>query len=73
MVNRQKAVTPKFLKRMLGMSSSRVINDPDDHAADLIGGGFFFAMRSCKFSKPKQAGRTKPIRLGGVRFFNHRN
>jgi hypothetical protein len=55
---------------MLIQPSTEVRNDPDDHAADLIGGGFFFAMRSCEYSKPAVAGKTKSIRLGGIRFYS---
>ena len=32
-------------------------------------GGYFFAMRSCEFAKPAKKGKTKAIRLGGVKFF----
>ena len=70
---RQKAITPKFLKYLLHFSSPEIRNIKADHAADLLGGGFFFAMRSCEFTKPSRAGKTKPIRLGGIRFFDKGN
>ena len=60
---RQKAITPKFLKYLLHFSSPEIRNIKEDHAADLLGGGFFFAMRSCEFTKPSRAGKTKPIRF----------
>ena len=68
--NQQRAITPRFLKKLLSRSASGINNDPEEHAADLIAGGFFFAMRSCEYSKPSVPGKTKPIRLGGVRFYS---
>jgi hypothetical protein len=68
--NQQRAITPRFLKKLLSRSASEIKNNPEDHAADLIAGGFFFAMRSCEYSKPSVPGKTKPIRLGGVRFYS---
>ena len=44
----QKAITPKLLKYLLQFSSTEIRNNKEDHAADLVGGGFFFAMRSCE-------------------------
>ena len=69
----QKAITPKLLKYLLQFSSPEIRNNKEDHAADLVGGGFFFAMRSCEFAKPAKAGKTKPIRLGGIRFYDKRD
>ena len=37
---------------------------------DLIIGAFFFAMRSCKYTIPKEPGSTITVRLGGVTFFD---
>ena len=67
-VKRQKAVTPQQLRYLETFSSGRVANNPEDHATDLIIGGYFFAMRSCEFSKATKGGKTKMIRLGGVKF-----
>ena len=64
----QKAVTPQLLRAMVHSSSEEVINDPQDHATDLVVGGYFFAMRSCEFAKAAKQGRTKMICLGGIKF-----
>ena len=69
----QKAVTPQLLRAMVHSSSEDVINDPEDHATDLIVGGYFFAMRSCEFAKAAKEGRTKMIRLGGIKFYNKKH
>ena len=65
----QKAMTPDLLRCMSHFTSSEVVNDPEDHAADLIIGGYFFAMRSCEFVKTPGQTKTVLIRLGGVKFF----
>jgi hypothetical protein len=36
--------------------------------ADIVIGAFFFAMRSCEYSKPKLPGRTKCVDLAGLIF-----
>ena len=50
---------------MLAVSSIGVINKPEDHASDLIAGGFFFAMRSCKYSKSKRNEKNEANPAGG--------
>ena len=72
----QKAITPAFLRCMaqytpLELASSEVENNAEDHMTDLINGAFFFAMRSCEYSIPKEPGSTITIRLGGVTFFDN--
>jgi hypothetical protein len=36
--------------------------------ADLVVGAFFFAMRSCEYTKTAQPGRTKRVRMGNLTF-----
>jgi hypothetical protein len=38
------------------------------HTADLVLGAFFFAMRSCEYTKTARPGRTKRIQMGGIVF-----
>jgi len=66
----QKAITPELLRCMATATSDNVYNNDEDHAADLIIGAYFFAMRSCEFSSVREVGRTVMIRLGGIRFFS---
>ena len=56
---------------MASDASSELRNNHQDHTTDLIIGAFFFAMRSCEFSKVSVAGKTINIRLGGVKFFTN--
>ena len=51
-------------------SSHKISRSARDHATDLIIIAFFFAMRSCEFAKAKKKGRTKMIRLGGIKFYS---
>lgn len=64
--NRQKAVTPGFLKEVRRVAwKGGVINR---HTADLAIGGFFFAMRACEFCHTPRKGRTKRVTLGNISF-----
>ena len=40
----QKAITPEFLWCMACATSSKIFNNHEDHAADIIIGAYFFAM-----------------------------
>jgi len=64
--NRQKAVTPALLRDLVKM----VTNFPEGsrHAADLIVGAYFFAMRACEFCSTKNRGRTRILTCGNVTF-----
>jgi hypothetical protein len=70
--NRQKALTPSLLRHVLVGSHLAVVNNVRDHAADLLVGAFFFAMRSCEFVKTPLQGKTKILRLGCITFFDKR-
>jgi hypothetical protein len=70
---RQKAITPKFLRCLFdatgaGAPASPLFDTAPATTADLAIGGFFFAVRSCEYSKAKQPGKTKIINLAGVLF-----
>jgi hypothetical protein len=67
---RQKAITPKLLRYLIYNTNNAVINDPTDHAADLIVGAFFFAMRACEYVKTPVSGKTKRVRLGCIHFLS---
>lgn len=49
---------------MVSSTTSEIRNDVDDQTSDLIIGAFFFAMRSCEFSKVTTPGKTIMICLG---------
>ena len=66
----QKAVTSDLLRCIAVSTSAQVRNNEEDHAGDLLIGGFFFAMRSCEICKASVPGRTVMVRLGGVSFFD---
>jgi hypothetical protein len=68
---RQKAVTPKLLRKFYQLLASGPKNrrvSAYAHTADLVLGAFFFAMRSCEYTKTARPGRTKRIRMGGIVF-----
>ena len=64
--DRQKAVTSTLLRDMLELSQGWTTIER--HAAELIVGAFFFAMRACEFCETRKAGRTIPITTGNVTF-----
>jgi hypothetical protein len=70
---RQKAITPRLLRCLARYgSTSRIVERSYDHAVDLIIAAFFFAMRSCEYTKTPKEGLTKRITLGNVTFRDDR-
>jgi hypothetical protein len=71
--SKQKAIPVSVIRQIDRLYSSS--KDPlSVAAAQLIIGGFFFAMRSCEFSKttgPKEVKRTKILTIGDIRFFKN--
>jgi hypothetical protein len=68
---RQKAVTPKLLRKFFKMLASNTKNtgtSAQAHTADLVLGAFFFAMRSCEYTKTARPGRTKRVSMGCIVF-----
>jgi hypothetical protein len=69
--SRQKAIPVSVIKQVEKLYSSS--KDPLQSAtAQLIIGAFFFAMRSCEYSKttsPLESKRTKILTIGDIRFF----
>jgi hypothetical protein len=68
---RQKAITPKLLWKFFKLLASGTRNSgttAQTHTADLVLGAFFFAMRSCEYTKTAKLGRTKRIRMGCIIF-----
>jgi hypothetical protein len=58
--NRQRAVTPKFLKALLAYCQATYARDSIQcHAADLMVAAFFFAMRACEYTRTARPGHTK--------------
>ena len=51
---RQKAVTPALLLDLVGYAKG--FSEWAEHAADLIVGGYFFAMRVCEFCSTESPG-----------------
>jgi len=70
---RQKAIPISVIRQVHKLYSKS--NDPQAIAvSQLIVGAFFFAMRSCEYSKttsPTESKRTKIVSIGDVRFFRH--
>jgi hypothetical protein len=65
--DRQKAITPKFLRKFFQFLSTERVNGTHNslaHIADLVLGAFFFAMRSCEYTKSVPVGKTKRVRMG---------
>jgi hypothetical protein len=68
---RQKAITPKLLRYFFKLLASGPKNKRFSayaHTADLTLGSFFFAMRSCEYTKTAQPGRTKKTQMGCIIF-----
>jgi hypothetical protein len=73
--NRQKAITPRLLRRLYassGASHPLLCDCAPAIVADLIIGAWFFAMRSCEYTQTPVPGRTLIICLAGVIFRDHR-
>jgi len=68
--NRQKAITAEFLRDVLQLTATMGI--VSEHAADLIAGAFFFAMRACEFCLTPKEGKTKRLTLGNITFRDRR-
>ena len=64
--NRQKAVTPGLLEDLVPIA--KALGPLHEQTADLIVGGFFFAMRACEFCKTEREGRTKKLELRDITF-----
>jgi hypothetical protein len=68
---RQKAITPKLLRKMYDSSGAGTIELRDTApavATDLVIGAFFFAKRGCEYTTTPKPGKTKIIVLRGVVF-----
>jgi hypothetical protein len=71
---RQRAITPKLLRKIYAFADTpEHRHSAYAHAADLIIGAFFFAMRSCEYTLTATPGRTKMITLSGVLFRSQSN
>jgi hypothetical protein len=64
----QKAVTGVVIREVHKLA----LTDFDTHVADLIGGAFFFACRSCEYSEVTGERKTKVITLGNIQFFRRK-
>ena len=69
-VIRQKAITPKLLPYL--PTSSAILNEPKDHAANLIVRAFFFAMRACEYVKIPVPAKTRRVGLGCIHFLSRK-
>ena len=74
--NQQRAITPKLLRAMYLMAGADGVATQDSEfaiIAELVIMGYFYAMRSCEFTRTPQRGRTKLIRLRGIVFRDANN
>jgi hypothetical protein len=70
-LRRQKTITPKFLRKfhqLLAGNAGSLQHPAYAQTADITLGAYFFAMRSCEYTKTKRPGRTKRVRLGCIIF-----
>ena len=63
---RQKAVTPILLKDLTALA--RTMPKWAQHTAQLILGGYFFAMRACEFCLTERPGKTRRLTAGNIIF-----
>jgi hypothetical protein len=66
----QKALTPSILRALIAVRHTTL----DEAVSQLTVGAFFFAMRSCEYSKvpDSDARRTKLLTVKNIRFFRNR-
>ena len=69
--NRQKALTPEFLVDMHNLAQG--LGKGWQHAADLVQGAYFFAMRACEFCKTETPGRTRRLTADNITFRGEEN
>jgi hypothetical protein len=66
---RKKSITPKLLRKLLSAAGPAALVDTAPAVvADIVIGAYFFAMRSCEYSKPQTAGHTQCVNLAGLVF-----
>jgi hypothetical protein len=61
----QKAIPARVVRHTVETATDEL----EEHKADLIGGSFFFACRSCEYSKVSGERRTKLLTLGDIEFW----
>jgi hypothetical protein len=69
--NRQKAITPKLLKQLFKLLTHDTNSSRPPayaHTADLVLGAYFYAMRSCEYTKTPTPGKTKRVSMGCLVF-----
>jgi hypothetical protein len=69
--HRQKALTPKFMRKLFAASGagySKFCDAAPAICADLTIASWFFAMRGCEFTHSPTPGKTLPIRIADVTF-----
>jgi hypothetical protein len=71
--NRQRAVTPKLLRKLFEFATTELQSPTHAHAADIICGAFIFAMRSCEYCLTATPGRTKMCSMRTSRAKRKRN
>jgi len=69
---KQKAITPQFLRDLYDCCCPTHDDTVQAHAADLILAAFFFAMRSCEYSKTPTPGKTTIVTTTDVIFRDKR-
>jgi hypothetical protein len=70
-VNREAALTPKHLRFIHKQATSRK-DQVLLQQANLLIGAFFFACRSCEYSKVQNRGRTKLLNTSNIKIFNQK-
>jgi hypothetical protein len=70
--NRQKAITPRFLRALHRLGGAGIRPNAYDHTMDMIIVTFFFDMRSCEYCIPTTPGRTKTLCLRHLVFRDKR-
>jgi hypothetical protein len=61
----QKAVPARVIRHII----TNAVSEKERHIADLVGGAFFFACRSCEYSKVQGERKTRIIELENIEFF----
>ena len=61
---------PFHLRWLIQKARSTAHGSLERRIANLLGGSFFFAYRSCEYCKTPKPGKTKIIRLGGIHLYD---
>jgi hypothetical protein len=70
-IKQQKVITASIILKLISHANLPFATPAEKVASELAVGAFFFAMRLCESTDVSGPRRTKPLRLGHIRFFGN--